>query len=188
MRIARVAALTAALITTLAACGSDDEKSSSSLPDGVNNADISFVQMMIPHHEQATEMAELVEDRTDNPDVMRLADQIEAAQQPEIDLMSGWLAEWNIDATEGHSMDHGEGKSSMDGMMSDEDMADLKASSDAAFDQMWLSMMIEHHEGAISMAETEIERGSDPEVLDLAEQVVDTQAAEIDEMNGLLEQ
>ncbi|NKS52224.1 DUF305 domain-containing protein [Rhodococcus hoagii] len=59
-----------------------------------NDADVEYVQMMIPHHEQAVEMAELVPSRTGNPDIIALADQIEKAQGPEIEQMEGWLKAW----------------------------------------------------------------------------------------------
>lgn len=175
-----------------AACSSDD--STVSAPDASvadaphNDADVEFAQGMIPHHRQAVEMAQLAADRAESPEVLELAERIEAAQAPEIDQMIGWLEAWGEDVPDGGGMDHGgmdSGAGGM-GMMSAEDMEMLGAASGADFDVMFLEMMIVHHEGALEMAETEAAEGEYPDALALAEQIIATQQAEIDEMNGLL--
>ena len=184
--IAAAIAATAALALT--AC-SDDE-SSASLPDNVTEFDVTFAQEMIPHHEQATEMAALAQDRTTNPAILDIASRIEAAQDPEIETMTTWLKEWGVpeDSTNEHSeMNHGQGsESSMPGMMSEDDMTALEDATGVEFDQMFLTMMIEHHEGAIIMAKSEIDSGTNPDAIALAEQIQAAQTAEITEMEALL--
>lgn len=172
-----------------------------------NDADVSFAQQMIPHHAQAVAMADLVEGRTSNQQVLDLAAKIKQAQQPEIDTMTAWLSAWGAPTSPSatpstgmdHSgmdhgsssmpgMDHGSGMSGMSGMMSDEQMNQLSQAKDAEFDRQWLSMMIEHHKGAVEMANTELAQGANPDAKKLATQIVDAQQKEITEMQGLLNQ
>jgi len=151
-----------------------------------NDADVAFAQGMIPHHEQAVEMADIALDPTVGAsDVVRdLATRIKAAQDPEIELMTGWLTTWGqpitMDENGGHDM------SSMEGVMTAEEMDSLAAATGADFDQMWMEMMIRHHEGAIAMAETVKASGSNPDALVLADQIIGAQQAEIVEMQGFL--
>lgn len=158
-----------------------------------NNADVTFVQGMIPHHRGALAMAQMADGRAEDPRVTELANRIEAAQEPEIETMTGWLEEWGeplpeeTDDSMG-SMDHGSmdmGGMDMEGM-SAEDMAALEAASGPEFDRMWLEMMVIHHRGAVEMAQTEIAEGSNADAVALAEEIADSQAAEIEEMETLL--
>ncbi|MDF9714851.1 DUF305 domain-containing protein [Nocardioides sp. ChNu-99] len=146
---------------------------------------------MIPHHQQATEMAAMAEGRSQSTEVLDLAEQIEAAQGPEIEVMTGLLEEWDVEA-DGAEMDHtdmGHGSSGgMEGMMSDEEMDALDQSSGPEFDQMFLTMMIEHHQGAVEMAEDEQANGQNDDALELAGQIATSQTAEIDVMRALLAQ
>ena len=154
-----------------------------------NQADVEFTQNMIAHHEQAVEMAALAEERADSAEVQRLAEQIEAAQQPEIEMMKEWLESWGEEPLGEEDMDHGDmdgQDSSGMGMMSSDDMAELGAATGAEFDRLFLEMMIEHHRGAIEMAMEVEDAGSLPEVLELAATVIETQEAEVDEMERLL--
>jgi uncharacterized protein (DUF305 family) len=186
MRKSLITAVLAASLFTLAACGNEDEADTAG---GHNDADVTFAQEMIPHHQQAIEMAELAESRAESEEVKELAADIEAAQGPEIETMSGWLESWGEDVPdEGMSgMDHGDMSSDdMTGMMTDDEMADLEATSGAGFDQMFLTMMIEHHEGAIEMAQTEQSEGEFPEAVAMAEEIEATQAEEIQTMQDLL--
>jgi uncharacterized protein (DUF305 family) len=152
-----------------------------------NDADVVFAQGMIAHHEQAIEMADIALDPTigASAEVQDLATRIKAAQDPEIEAMTGWLTAWGqpvqMDTSGGHDM------SSMEGVMTAEEMDALGAATGAEFDTMWLEMMIRHHEGAISMAETVKASGSNADVLALAEQIITTQQAEIEEMQALLD-
>lgn len=151
------------------------------------DADVAFASMMYPHHAQAVEMASMVDGRSTNPDVVTLADEIADAQGPEMDQLASWLAEWgqpspSASPDDMQGMDHGSGS----GMMSSQDMASLTALSGDEFDQRWLTMMIDHHRGAVAMAETEIEEGSNDDAVAMARTIVDTQNAEIARMEQLL--
>jgi uncharacterized protein (DUF305 family) len=150
----------------------------SSSPDGSNSysaQDIMFAEMMIPHHEQAIEMAELAVANTTNPDILTLAEQIRAAQEPEIDLMKSWPG---VD-----SMGHA--GHTMTGMLDENEIKMLRASTGADFDRLFLEGMIKHHEGAIDMAEAVID-SKNPEVANLATAIISAQKAEIEEMKALL--
>lgn len=165
--------------------------SSAATPGERNEADVTFVQGMIPHHRQAVEMAELAAVRSENPEVVDLAARIGGGQQPEIEQMVGMLQEWGAEvpaadgAMEGmQGMDH----VGMSGMMTPEQMQGLEQASGSAFDRMFLLMMTEHHRGAIEMAQIELREGADPETLALAQEIIDIQRAEITEMEALLEE
>ena len=172
----------------IAACGSDDTASPSTQTNQVvfNEADVVFAQGMISHHEQAIEMADIALDPTigAGEQVRDLATRIKGGQDPEIILMTGWLAAWDqpmqMDSSDGHDM------SSMEGMMSATEMDSLGAMNGAEFDAMWLEMMIRHHGGAILMADDVKAAGSNPDVRALADQVIAAQKAEIAEMYELL--
>ncbi|TFV43962.1 DUF305 domain-containing protein [Blastococcus sp. TF02A-35] len=145
-----------------------------------NDADVTFAQGMIPHHQQAIEMAQMASERAEDPRVLDLASRIEAAQQPEIETLTGWLKEWGVEDNGMGGMDHG------GGMMSEDDMNALMAASGAEFDRLFLEQMIEHHTGAVEMATTEAGEGQDTEALAMANDIRDTQNAEIAEMRQLL--
>ena len=200
MKLRRLAAPAIALVltATLAACGSDDSSSSDTTPTTqasggstatvvLNTADIEFAQGMIAHHEQAIEMAEIALDPTAgaSPEVIDLATRIKGAQDPEVELMTAWLTAAGepvaMDMSDGHDM------SSMDGMMTAEQMDAMAALTEAEFDQMWLEMMITHHQGAITQSETVKAEGSNADVLALADQIITAQQAEITEMQSLLQ-
>lgn len=152
-----------------------------------NQADVTFAQGMVPHHQQAVEMSRMAVDRAQSPEVKKLAEQIQAAQGPEIEKLNGWLKSWGAEASTGMpGMDHGGHGGSGGGMMSPEEMNELGQGSGAEFDQAFLSMMIKHHEGAIEMARTELSAGQYPEAKQMAQQIIDTQQAEIDTMKQLL--
>jgi uncharacterized protein (DUF305 family) len=198
MKLRRLAApmIAIALTATFAACGSDDSATTDSVAatDGssagevtLNTADIEFAQGMIAHHEQAIEMAEIALDPATgaSAEVVDLATRIQAAQDPEVELMTGWLTAAGesvaMDTSDGHDM------SSMDGMMTADQMDEMAAMTGADFDRTWLEMMIAHHEGAISQSETVKTDGSNADVLLLADQIITAQQAEITEMQALLQ-
>ena len=176
---------------TLAACGGGDKGSghdmsghsmaASSAPAGDHNAqDVMFAQMMIPHHQQAITMAKQAATKASSPDVKQLAQQIEQAQGPEIQKMTGWLKTWGASTSSDGGMHMG------DGMMSDQDMKKLDTLSGKAFDKAFLQMMIKHHQGAITMAKTEQAQGSFIDAKALANNIVTSQSAEITTMRKLL--
>jgi len=145
--------------------------------------DVMFVQMMIPHHSQAVELATLAEANTTTPAILDLAARIKGAQQPEIDTMTAWLT------SAGSMMDgHGAHGMSMPGLVSDADIAVLEQATGAEFDALFLAHMIQHHEGAIDMANDVLATTMNDDVMALATAIVAAQTAEIAEMTGLLGQ
>ncbi|MCZ4102784.1 MULTISPECIES: DUF305 domain-containing protein [Streptomyces] len=191
---------TAAAALALAACGgsghdmgSMDSSSSPSTTaptsapasaDEHNAADVDFAKQMIPHHRQAVEMADLAATRAASADVKALATKIKGAQDPEIMTMSTWLTSWGeqVPATmQGMDMSAG-----MPGMMSMDDMDKLKKASGPEFDTMFLQMMVNHHEGAITMANAEKAKGQYAPTKELASAVVSAQTSEITQMNKLI--
>ena len=152
-----------------------------------NATDVAFAQGMIPHHEQAIEMADMAAEQASSSEVIALATQIKAAQGPETDQLTAWLAEWGQDGADG-AMNMGGGSDTMmmDGMMSDSDMNMMSEASGARFDQMFVSMMLTHHRGAVAMAEQEIADGKYAPAITMARSIVDSQTAEIDQMNRLM--
>ena len=168
--------------------GSGADPSPSEASTEFNAADEMFVTMMIPHHEQAVEMADMILAKGGIDDrVVALAERIQAAQGPEIDTMTGWLDTWGVEPVDS-GMDGMEGMDHGDGMMSDEDMAALESAEGAEAARLFLEQMIQHHQGAIDMAAAEVSNGINPDALDLAGKIVDDQTAEIAEMEELLTQ
>jgi uncharacterized protein (DUF305 family) len=192
--VAAAAALTVG--TALGGCGtnattppSSSATSSPPVAQAHNQADIAFAQGMIPHHAQAIAMSKMAVQRAVSPQVKDLAARIQAAQQPEIDQMSGLLRAWNapVPSTNnpmGGMM--GQMHGAMPGMMSGGQMQQLGQDSGAAFDRMFLEMMISHHQGAITMAKTELSNGQNPDARQLAQRIIDAQQREITEMQNLL--
>jgi uncharacterized protein (DUF305 family) len=200
MTTRRLTLITLVAALGLAACGGDDASTDSSPADAgaadttatdegsaeFSEADVFFAQHMIPHHEQAIEMAEIALDPAigANDSVRALATEIEGAQDGEIDLMTQWLTSWGepveMDMTDDHSME------SMQGMMTVEQMDDLAAATGTEFDSLWLTMMIEHHRGAITMAQDVLAEGTNPDVAELAGEIIAAQEAESAEMETLL--
>jgi uncharacterized protein (DUF305 family) len=150
-----------------------------------NDADVTFAQTMIPHHEQALEMAKLADGRASDPEIKELASQIEKAQDPEIKTLKGWLESWGK-PTEMESMP-GMDHSGMDGMMSDEDMEALKAAKGTDFDKMFAEMMIEHHNGAIAMAKDEQKNGQNADAKKMADAIIEGQSAEVKQLQSILD-
>jgi len=191
IRTAATAALALSAALVLAGCstGTEDDSmpgmdhGSSEQAADVNDADVTFASMMIVHHEQAIEMSDIVlaKDGLD-PEVMELAEAIKTAQAPEMEQLQGWLDDWGVDPDEHEmdGMDHG------DGMMSEEDLAALEAAGGAEASRLFLEQMIVHHEGAVAMAQIQVDEGSNPDAVEFARTIIDAQTAEIQEMEDLL--
>lgn len=197
----RVLALSAAALIGLVAagCANDSGTPAASSPSAAtttastehNIADTQFAQQMIPHHRQAVQMADLAATRAGSAAVKALAAQIKTAQDPEIQTMSSWLIAWGEKVPQPGDdpgmggmpgMDHG----SMPGMMSSTEMARMASLQGAAFDQTFLTMMIAHHTGAITMARTEQGSGLNPDAKALAAKIEKAQKAEVTRMTGLM--
>lgn len=189
-----------ALALTATACGGDDGDSRPTVSTTKHNeADVAFATAMIPHHAQALSMVDLTMERTLDPQVQQLAEDIREAQGSEIEMMADWLQDWGEEIPEtmrdhanaGHDTDDmGSDMEGMDtdapGMMSSEDMESLENASDAEFQSLWLEMMIEHHAGAVEMATTEQDEGRYKPAIDLAGSIIEGQNAEIVKMETIL--
>jgi uncharacterized protein (DUF305 family) len=147
-----------------------------------NDADLEFIRGMIPHHEEAVEMARLVPERTDRPELNELAEDIIASQEAEIVQMEQMLAD------AGAERDDAAGHGDMPGMMGEEEMERLAGLEGIEFDLAFIDMMVAHHEGAITSAEQVIDDGENPQVRQLAEDVIAEQEAEIAQMSSWREQ
>ena len=189
--VAVAAALTTAVVVSSCSKSEDHSQhatsatSTSTQAAAAHNADdVMFAQMMIPHHQQAIELADLTPQRTDNQALLKLANTISAEQQPEIETMKALLVQWGADPTMG---DHGmHGGNAMQGMVDDATMTKLKSLNGPEFDTLWLQSMIAHHQGAIEMAKTEIAKGQSVDLTTMAKSIVTSQQAEIDQMKQML--
>ena len=188
-------------VSTLTACGSSPAPADAGGPPGTgaststtspdaarhNDGDTTFAQMMVIHHEGAIEMAQLAAESATTAEVRELAERIAAAQGPEIELMTSWLEDWDEPAPEDapmDAMDHG--GMDMQGMDQQAVMSLLSGLSGTEFDRRFLELMIDHHRGAIEMAETVRAEGENPDALRLAGLIIDDQTAEITEMTNLV--
>jgi uncharacterized protein (DUF305 family) len=194
-RRSTAAAMAVVVAIALAACSSatdsgdsatNGERSQSAVT-AHNDADTQFAQLMIVHHQGAIEMADVAVERASTPEVKALAERIQAAQGPEIDLMTGWLSSWGEGT--GHDM-HMDGMDmggmEMDGMSQSEVMDQLGSLEGAELDRAFLERMVAHHRGAIEMAEQEQAEGSNPDARALAGTIIEAQTAEIAQMQTLL--
>ena len=190
---AALAALTVALFvsscTSPASDGHTDHEHSDApvitgQPAGYNADDVAFATNMIPHHQQAVDLSAMVPDRSTDAELVALAQQVSAAQQPEINVMKVLLVQWNEnpDTNSGHA-GHG---NAMQGMVDQATMTKLESLNGAEFDKLWLESMISHHQGAIEMAKAEIANGDNVDAKSLAKNIVTTQEAEIGQMKQML--
>ena len=152
-------------------------------PADFNDADVTFLKGMYPHHAQAIEMAKLVATRSQNEEVLGLAASIEAAQGPEMEEITALLKQFGKPEPS-TTMEH-EG---MQGMASTAQLADLAAMSGPEFDKMFLTLMIAHHQGAIEMSTIESASGKNPQTKTLADAIATAQTTEIENMKALLTQ
>lgn len=153
-------------------------------PAAADEADIMFAQMMIPHHEQAVIIAGMAEGRAADPRIIDLAGEITAAQAPEIDEMAGWLREWGAPRLSEDEAMGAHGGHGMAGMLTPEVLDELRGLSGAEFDRRFAAAMIEHHRGAIEMAE-QVKDSANPKVAALAQRIITTQQAEIDQLTPI---
>ncbi len=191
--LAALAALTAALFLSSCSTSASDSHADhprtdqpviTGQPAGYNADDVAFATNMIPHHQQAVELSAMVPDRSTNTELVALAQQVSAAQQPEIDIMKVFLVQWNEnpDTNSGHA-GHG---STTQGMVDAATMTKLESLSGEEFDKLWLASMISHHQGAIEMAKAEGANGDNVDAKTVANNIVTTQEAEIGQMKQML--
>ncbi|MFB6527530.1 MULTISPECIES: DUF305 domain-containing protein [unclassified Streptomyces] len=157
------------------------EEAAKLLPDqSPNSADFSYAQMMIVHHRQALTMTALAPERAASAQVKGVAERIAAAQKPEIGAMEGWLKN-NGGPREQAGHDH----HSMPGMASEAQLEQLRNAKGKAFDELFLKLMITHHEGAVTMAAEVLSEGNNVLVEEMANDVIAQQSAEIGRMRSL---
>lgn len=236
-----IGAVASAALLALAACGGSGSEqagqettsasptTTSAAAEAHNQADVTFAQHMIPHHQQAIEMSDVVLAKQGiDPRVVELANQIKAAQAPEIEQMQGWLTQWGqptmpmmpgmpgptgmpgmpdmespgatptttttssqpsptgMPGPQMPGMSDMPGMAGMAGMMSPEDMAALQNAQGVEASRLFLTQMIQHHQGAITMAQKEIDSGQSHPAVTLARSIIDTQQKEINTMQGVL--
>ncbi|MFB7369450.1 DUF305 domain-containing protein [Streptomyces sp. NPDC056222] len=151
------------------------------LPDDKPNAaDFTYAQMMVVHHKQALTMTALAPERAGSTQVKKLADRITAAQKPEIDAMEGWLKN-NGGPREQSGHDH----HTMPGMATETQLAELRKANGKAFDELFLKLMVTHHEGAVTMAAEVLGEGNNVLVEEMANDVIAQQTAEINRMRSM---
>ncbi|MFF9214509.1 DUF305 domain-containing protein, partial [Streptomyces sp. NPDC014791] len=217
------AAATAALFV-LTACNSSNTDETTSTPTSMsaessssanasthNQADVTFAEQMIPHHSQAVQMSDMLLSKDGiDPRVTTLAEQIKAAQAPEIEQLQAWLTSWGQSSsssgmnmpTTSHSMEGmtpstsmnmpmpsesmGMTPGMMEGMMSADDMTALQNAQGTDAAKLFLAQMIDHHRGAVAMAQTEVDSGQYPEAISMAQTIISAQNQEITTMEGIL--
>jgi uncharacterized protein (DUF305 family) len=180
------------LAIALSSCG-EGEPSSDTSEAPFNDADVAFTTAMVQHHAQALSMTDLTLGRDVSRGLADLGEEIRAEQSAEIEVMVDWLADWDQPVPEtvrDHANAHGEGGGDdhdAPGMLSADDLSELDELSGAAFEERWLELMIEHHEGAVDMAQTQVEDGHARGPVRLAEDMIENQQAEIRTMEQMLE-
>ena len=191
-------------IVVMAGCASPSDVRAGISADGsdYDNADVTFATAMVPHHAQAIMMAQMVPAHGASAHVRELAQQITAEQIPEIVQMQDLLSQWGRPAASTAAMTPSGGRASMggmagmdgtdaalalaQGMMTDRQMQALTSSSGPAFDKLFLQLMITHHDGAVTMAKTELSDGQNTDAQVLAQNISDSQLAQITLMQQLL--
>ncbi|MFD7297754.1 DUF305 domain-containing protein [Streptomyces sp. NPDC059897] len=149
--------------------------------DTPNSADVQYAQMMIPHHEQALKMTELAPKRAESEQVEGLAERITAAQGPEVEMMRGWLKKYHrAEKPEGH-----QGHGAMPGMATEAQLKTLRAAKGKAFDELFVKLMITHHQGAVTMATEVKSGGNNVQVEEMADDVISQQTSEIERMRDM---
>jgi uncharacterized protein (DUF305 family) len=149
---------------------------------GVHNAeDVAFARNMLAHHGQAIELSAMAPTNTANQQLIALAQKVTGEQEPEMQAFTGWLLQWGQNPNADHSM-HG----TMPGMVDQTTIDKLQTLNGPDFDKLWLQSMISHHQGAIEMAQAEIEHGQNPDAIGMAKSIITAQQAEIDQMKQML--
>jgi uncharacterized protein (DUF305 family) len=185
---ARIAALFLTAAAVLGGCGGPSvsgqtggtsSNSVAGTPATIHNAaDVTFAQHMIPHHQQAVDMAAMVPSHTANPTMGVIAIHISTDQRAEISLLEGFLVRWGASANGGTM--------AMDGMVDQATMNELRSLTGPSFDRLWMESMISHHRGAVTMATEELAHGMSPDALRLAQIIVTVQQREISYLTDLL--
>src|SRR6202162_34248 len=184
----RIAAVSLAVAVVLSGCwrasvsGPTGRRSANPFagpPHPIHNAaDVTFAQHMIPHHQQAVDMAAMVPSRSTTPNMRVIAIHISTDQQAEISLLEGFLKQWGAPVNGGTMV--------MDGMVDQATMNELRSLTGPSFDRLWMDSMIGHHRGAVTMATEELAHGESPDALRMARIIVNVQQREISYLTDLL--
>ncbi|WP_328498045.1 DUF305 domain-containing protein [Streptomyces sp. NBC_00414] len=165
---------------TLSAADAAEQRSDDDTP---NSADFDYARMMIEHHTQAIEMTELAPKHASSTPVKRLAERIAASQGPEVETMRAWLKNHGGDKkgekSKGHHHDV------MPGMATEAQLKTLRAAKGKAFDELFLKLMITHHNGAITMATDVLSQGNNIQIGEMADDVIAQQTSEISRMREM---
>lgn len=162
------------------------EEAAKEIPDNTpNSSDFGYATMMIQHHSQALVMTELAPDRAGSSQVKRLAERISASQKPEIGAMEGWLKLNGGEEKAKKEGGHDHGSMEMPGMATDAQLAKLRAAKGKAFDDLFLSLMVTHHQGAVTMATDALSAGNNVQLEEMANDVIAQQTSEINRMRSL---
>ena len=186
------AAAALSLIAVLCGCADGPGRSASpanstTVTQTFNKADVKFAQTMIPHHEQAIEMGDMILTKSDiAPEVTQLAQQVKDGHRPQMTTMTGFLTAWNQPLIPDHSAEADQHHWDADGELIPEEMQELNAADGPTGQRLFLKGMIKHHKGAITMVQHEIDNGQNPDALKLAQAIKDGQNGEIKSMNSLL--
>ncbi|WP_406264565.1 DUF305 domain-containing protein [Streptomyces sp. NBC_00191] len=164
---------------------SADEAAKAAPDDSPNSADVSYAQMMITHHGQALQMTALAPERAGSTQVKRLAERIAAAQKPEMAAMAGWLKTNGGDKGTGGPGGHDHSHAAMPGMATAAQLAQLRAAKGTAFDELFLKLMITHHQGALTMATDVLSDGNNVLIEEMANDVIAQQTSEINRMRSI---
>jgi len=147
----------------------------------LTGSDIMFLQMMIPHHQQAVDISNLALSKSKEEELLTLATVIRDGQADEIIQMKQWLKDAGAEIEMGHSMGD-----SMGGMLNDTDLATLKSADGSTFDRLWLQGMTGHHDGALHMTQM-IEDAQNPVIKKFGQDIVTVQSAQNKQMQGMLQ-
>ena len=185
-----VIAVLVLLVATLTSCAKSAHPADAAAPVATstvhNGADIAFAQMMIPHHQQAVVLAAMVPAHTANPELRVMATHIGASQQAEIRTLNGLLATWSQPTVDPNGPSATQHSPMMMGMVDQATLDRLHTLNDQAFDTLWVTSMIGHHQGAITMAQDEIAHGQSPDAMHTATLIVTAQQREIAQMTHLI--
>ncbi|MEU9185599.1 DUF305 domain-containing protein [Streptomyces sp. NPDC048484] len=167
---------------TLSAADAAEQRSDDDTP---NSADFDYARMMIEHHNQAIEMTELAPKHASSTRVKRLAERISAAQGPEVETMEAWLKNHGDAKKNGAEKNKGHHHDVMPGMATEAQLKTLRAAKDEAFDELFLKLMITHHNGAITMATDVLSQGNNIQIGEMADDVIAQQTTEISRMREM---
>jgi uncharacterized protein (DUF305 family) len=155
-------------------------------------ADVDFMQGMIMHHNQAVEMTKLLEQRSHNPELLELGKKIDISQTDEMGFMKRWLIDRGLPISSMEDMpgmDMSAMMPPMPGMLTPAQMSALRNAKEPEFDHLFLTGMIQHHSGALTMVKDLFKTpgaAQDPLLFDFTSDVDNTQQAEIDIMRHML--